>query len=90
MVGAKLFHERLAAFIPVDDTPIPVPVNAVERALADLWARTTATVPPESRQRLHDDLRDMTESWLWELANQIQHRIPDPVDQLEMRRRTFG
>ena len=32
----------------------------------------------------------MTESWLWELANQIQNRIPDPVDYVEMRRKTFG
>src|SRR5207249_2801081 len=32
----------------------------------------------------------MTESWLWELANHMQHRIPDPVDYVEMRRKTFG
>jgi germacradienol/geosmin synthase len=32
----------------------------------------------------------MTESWVWELANQAQNRIPDPVDYLEMRRATFG
>lgn len=32
----------------------------------------------------------MTESWLWELANQAQNRIPDPVDYVEMRRATFG
>jgi germacradienol/geosmin synthase len=32
----------------------------------------------------------MTGSWLWELANHIQHRIPDPVDYFEMRRKTFG
>ena len=32
----------------------------------------------------------MTESWLWELANQIQNRVPDPVDYIEMRRKTFG
>ena len=32
----------------------------------------------------------MLESWLWELANQIQNRIPDPVDYIEMRRLTFG
>jgi germacradienol/geosmin synthase len=32
----------------------------------------------------------MTASWLWELGNQIQHRVPDPVDYLEMRRATFG
>ena len=27
---------------------------------------------------------------MWELANQLQHRIPDPVDYVEMRRATFG
>jgi germacradienol/geosmin synthase len=27
---------------------------------------------------------------LWELANQVQNRIPDPVDYIEMRRKTFG
>jgi germacradienol/geosmin synthase len=32
----------------------------------------------------------MLESWLWELANHIQQRIPDPIDYIEMRRRTFG
>jgi germacradienol/geosmin synthase len=32
----------------------------------------------------------MTSSWLWELANQAQHRVPDPIDYVEMRRRTFG
>ncbi len=32
----------------------------------------------------------MTSSWLWELANQAQQRVPDPVDYVEMRRRTFG
>ena len=32
----------------------------------------------------------MTGSWLWELANHIQNRVPDPVDYLEMRRKTFG
>jgi germacradienol/geosmin synthase len=32
----------------------------------------------------------MTSSWLWELVNQAQNRIPDPIDYVEMRRRTFG
>ncbi len=32
----------------------------------------------------------MTESWIWELENHIQQRIPDPIDYVEMRRRTFG
>lgn len=32
----------------------------------------------------------MLQSWLWELHNQAQHRVPDPVDYIEMRRLTFG
>jgi germacradienol/geosmin synthase len=32
----------------------------------------------------------MLDSWLWELVNHIQHRVPDPVDYIEMRRKTFG
>ncbi len=42
------------------------------------------------RRQFHRAVRDMTESWLWELANLMQHRIPDPVDYVEMRRKTFG
>ncbi len=37
-----------------------------------------------------DAVLDMTESWLWELANQLGNRVPDPIDYVEMRRRTFG
>jgi len=32
----------------------------------------------------------MFEATLWELANHIQNRIPDPVDYIEMRRGSFG
>lgn len=32
----------------------------------------------------------MVESWVWELNNHLQSRIPDPVDYIEMRRHTFG
>lgn len=91
MAGAKLFHERLAAFIPLDtSTPTAVATNPVERGLADLWARTAGPMPANKRRRFHRAIRDMTESWLWELENQMQRRIPDPVDYIEMRRKTFG
>ncbi len=33
---------------------------------------------------------DMLDGWEWELADLIVNRIPDPVDYVEMRRRTFG
>lgn len=91
MVGAKAFHARLTAFMPDDPaTSTAVPLSPVERGLADLWARTASTLSENARRLFRRAIQDMTESWLWELANQIQNRIPDPVDYVEMRRKTFG
>jgi germacradienol/geosmin synthase len=90
MAGAKVFNARLSAFMPLDLTPVPPPVNAVERGLADLWGRTASSMSATARRHFRCTVETMTESWLWELANHIQHRIPDPVDYVEMRRRTFG
>ncbi|MEV5319516.1 germacradienol/geosmin synthase Cyc2 [Streptomyces sp. NPDC052687] len=90
LAAARLTTERLAACMPLaGETPV-VPVNGMERALSDLWRRTTAGMDEDARRVLKDSVNVMTESWLWELANQIQNRIPDPVDYLEMRRATFG
>jgi germacradienol/geosmin synthase len=90
MAGAKVFNERLSAFMPVDSTTVPVPLNPVERGLADLWLRTAFPMSASARRQFRRSVQDMTESWLWELANHIQNRIPDPVDYVEMRRKTFG
>ena len=90
MVGAKVYVARLLPFMPIDGEPVPEPLNATERALADLWTRTTATMPSRSKQRFRQAVDDMLQSWLWELANHIENRIPDPVDYIEMRRATFG
>ncbi len=90
LAAAELCHHRLAAFIPLDETDTPEPVNAVERGLADLWQRTAGPMPVLARERFRQAVRDMTGSWLWELANQVQNRVPDPVDYIEMRRKTFG
>ncbi|MFY2563274.1 family 2 encapsulin nanocompartment cargo protein terpene cyclase [Corallococcus terminator] len=91
MTGAKLFNARLTAFMPDDPaTSTAVATNPVERGLADLWARTAANLTPSARNLFRKAIQDMTESWLWELANQIQNRVPDPVDYVEMRRKTFG
>ncbi|HKS43806.1 MAG TPA: terpene synthase family protein [Amycolatopsis sp.] len=90
LAGAKACNERLSEFMPVDSEPAPEPSIPLERALSDLWSRTTAAMTAEQRRTFRDAVETMTESWLWELANAKQHRIPDPVDYLEMRRRTFG
>jgi germacradienol/geosmin synthase len=47
-------------------------------------------MPTEAREELRTALHAMLDSWMWELLNQTQHRVPDPVDYVEMRRTTFG
>jgi germacradienol/geosmin synthase len=90
MAGAKIFNARLTAFMPLDCGPTPPPMHPVEAGLADLWRRTAEPMPPQARAEFRAAVESMTDAWLWELANHIQHRVPDPVDFIEMRRRTFG
>ncbi|MEV7199323.1 germacradienol/geosmin synthase Cyc2 [Streptomyces griseoluteus] len=88
--AARLTTARLSRCMPVDGEPGVVPANAMERGLVDLWTRTTAPLSVEQRHTLKAAVDMMIESWVWELSNQLQHRVPDPVDYLEMRRATFG
>jgi germacradienol/geosmin synthase len=90
MAGAKVFNARLPEFMPLDCSATPPSANPVEAGLADLWMRTAAGITIAGRRRFRQAVESMTTSWLWELANHIQHRIPDPVDYIEMRRHTFG
>lgn len=91
IVGAKVFNARMSVFMPLDDsTPPAVPTNPVERGLADIWSRTAGPMSLTARTEFRRAIQDMTDSWVWELANQIQNRIPDPIDYIEMRRKTFG
>ncbi|MET9681644.1 germacradienol/geosmin synthase Cyc2 [Streptomyces coeruleorubidus] len=90
LAAARLTTARLSDCMPVAGEAPPLPANAMERGLVDLWRRTTADMTPEQRRTLKDAINDMTESWVWELSNQLQNRVPDPVDYLEMRRATFG
>jgi germacradienol/geosmin synthase len=90
LAAARLTTARLSDCMPVDGEQAPVALNGTERGLVDLWARTTAEMTLDGRRTLKDAINTMTESWVWELANQLQNRIPDPVDYLEMRRATFG
>ncbi|MDQ0686954.1 germacradienol/geosmin synthase [Streptomyces achromogenes] len=91
LAAARLTTARLSACMTLDGEPAPVvPVDAMERGLIDLWTRTTRDMSPDQRRTLRDAVDAMTESWVWELSNQLQNRVPDPVDYLEMRRATFG
>ncbi|MFI5613869.1 germacradienol/geosmin synthase [Amycolatopsis sp. NPDC051903] len=88
--AAKVTTERFKLFLPLDDEPMPPPESPLEAGLADLWHRTAGPMDGEARVALRKSVVDMCESWLWELANQAENRIPDPIDYVEMRRKTFG
>ncbi len=90
LAGARLRNERLSALMTLDGPAAVVPADGLERALADLWARTAGPMDDGSRRRFRAAVEKMLDSWLWEMLNQAQNRIPDPVDYLEMRRLTFG
>ncbi|MFJ3232022.1 germacradienol/geosmin synthase Cyc2 [Streptomyces sp. NPDC086787] len=90
LAAARLATARLSGCMPVDGEDATVPAAPMERALADLWAGTAADMTRDERLALKQAVDSMTESWVWELSNQTQNRIPDPVDYLEMRRATFG
>ncbi|WIV58167.1 terpene synthase family protein [Amycolatopsis nalaikhensis] len=79
LAAAKACNLRLSAVMAGADPSTPL-----ETGLADVWARTA------NRDEVRRAVEKMTSSWLWELANQAQNRIPDPIDYVEMRRRTFG
>ncbi|WP_129305923.1 germacradienol/geosmin synthase Cyc2 [Streptomyces sp. L2] len=90
LAAARLTTARLSRCMPVDGEPALVPRDAMERGLLELWAETTAEMTPGQRRTLKASVDSMTESWVWELSNQLYNRVPDPVDYLEMRRSTFG
>ncbi|MGW0393335.1 terpene synthase family protein [Streptomyces sp. NPDC003042] len=90
LAGAKAQTERLRGCMPLDLAAPPVPANALERALADLWRRTAGPMPKRHRELFRGGVELMLSSWHWELDNQFHNRVPDPVDYLEMRRLTFG
>lgn len=90
LAGARAQTRRLSAFMPINSAPTPQALNPVEGGLADLWLHATATMDVQQKQRLRDGVESMLASFDWEVYNLTHNRIPDPVDYVEMRRRTFG
>ena len=90
LAGAKLQNERLSLFMPLDCAVTAPAANPLEAGLAELWQRTAQPLEVDDRGVFRRAVERMTASWLWELQNHIEQRIPDPVDYIEMRRDTFG
>ncbi|MEU4449377.1 germacradienol/geosmin synthase [Actinosynnema sp. NPDC050801] len=89
LTAAKAATDRLKQMMPLEGAS-PTPVTPLERGLADVWQRTAAPMPHDNRAQLRRAVELMLDSWVWELKNQHENRVPDPVDYVEMRRRTFG
>ncbi|WP_051783792.1 terpene synthase family protein [Lentzea aerocolonigenes] len=80
VVGGKAFVARLKSVLAGSAQP----VNPAERGLADLVSRST--VDSEDVEHLTEYL----DALLWELHNTAQGRVPDPIDLVEMRRRSIA
>ncbi|RJO75657.1 germacradienol/geosmin synthase [Nocardia panacis] len=90
VAGAKAQGARLLEFVPVDLGAAPIPLTCMERGLAELWPRTTAAMGTAQRERFRRALAQFFAGLTWETSNFALNRIPDPIDQIEMRRLAFG
>lgn len=91
IIGAKVFHARLSEFMPIEpNSPVPPPLTPIERGLTDMWAHASEMLSANERRSFRKIVEGMIGSWIWELSDQIQNRIPDPIDYIEMRRKTTG
>ncbi|MFF2557545.1 germacradienol/geosmin synthase [Nocardia sp. NPDC058058] len=90
LIGAKAQGRRLQEFMPIDQPVTAVPANPLEHGLLELWARTTAAMDTEQRTEFRRAVQSFLTACEWEVLNQTLHRIPDPIDYVEMRRDTFG
>ncbi|TJZ49676.1 germacradienol/geosmin synthase [Streptomyces piniterrae] len=89
--GGKEYLDRLPAFMPMDlSTPMPEPTNPVEAGLADLWTRTVPHMSMDWRARFAEATEHLLNESLWELSNINIHRVPNPVEYIEMRRKVGG
>ncbi|MFD0420123.1 hypothetical protein [Streptomyces sp. NPDC127108] len=88
--GAKVFVDRLKSFMPASGEGMPIPVTPPERGLADIWRRLLAELSDAQRHRWRRSLTRFLDGLLWQAANTIQGRVPDPTDYLEMRRGSSG
>jgi germacradienol/geosmin synthase len=68
----------------------PEPANPAEAGLADLWERTAPAMSRGWRRRFIASTRDAAWGWLWELDNLGRGRVPNPIEYVQMRRRTGG
>ncbi len=92
LARARALAERLEALMAVDpgDDSGPQPETIVEIALQDLWSRTASTASPAWRERFVESNRRLFDEFSWEIVLRREDRVADPIEYVEMRRRTGG
>lgn len=79
VVGGRAFVARLKDVLASGSA---MPANPAEKGLADLVSRSTLDEDERA------GITELLDGLLWELHNTAQGRVPDPIDLVEMRRKT--
>ena len=86
---AKAHLARLRQFMPIDPTrDVPVTTSPTERGLADLWSRTAPVMSHGWRRRARERIEECLSGNLRELRNFTMGHATDPIEYLELKRRT--
>lgn len=80
---------QLRQFMPLDPTQdVPVATSPTERGLADLWSRTAPVMSRGWRRRARECVEELLGGNLQELRNVAIGHATDPLEYLELKRRT--
>jgi len=91
MAGAKAYLARLPQFMPVDPSRDgPAPANPAERGLADLWSRVAPAMSHGWRCRVRGSVEELLAGTLQELRHVTTRHTTNPIEYLEMKRKTNG
>jgi len=92
LARAKDLAQRLVALMPVDPAAerAAEPESVVETALCDLWSRTAPTASRAWRERFVESNRRLFDEFSWEIVLRREDRVANPIEYVEMRRRTGG
>ncbi|GHJ48785.1 germacradienol/geosmin synthase [Catellatospora sp. TT07R-123] len=90
LAGAQAYLDRLSLFMTEPGAQVPEPRNPAEAGLANLWARTIPAMSDGWRRRFVASTHNLMVESMWELDNISRHRIANPIEYIEMRRRVGG
>ena len=91
LAGAKAYLARIPPFLPIElGRELPAATNPTERGIADLWARTAAAMPTGWRSRIRSGIDEILMGHLQELRHATAQHTANPVEYLDMKRKSNG